>query len=191
MLAGADPDGDEAEEAQQQVGGEVDGADPLAGQGAALDEEEAGVEVDALLADPVAGAVPADPVGARRDPDDADGRGERPEHRAGEPEPAGEAEVAGTAAPATTPATTRAVTQTVRGSRRRQPSSGGVRGLRGAHVASPGVLRVMRVSRSASSAATSWSRPSIRTAPLEEAVVTVTVASRWSCSSGPRTVSTV
>ncbi len=61
----------------------------------------------------------------------------------------------------------------------------------GAHVASPGVSRVMRVSCRARSAAVSWSRPAIRTAPLAEAVVTVTVASRKICSSGPRTVSTV
>src|SRR5690606_18931438 len=61
----------------------------------------------------------------------------------------------------------------------------------GAHVASPGVACVVAVRSRTRSAASRWSRPGIFTAPLAEAVVTVTVASPKSCSRGPRSLSTV
>jgi hypothetical protein len=184
LLARADPDGHEPEDAQERVGRDVDGTDAVALQRPLLADQDPGAQLDPLRGHPVARAAPADVVDDAAAGHEQSCCGEQPEQGRADRRVAGDADARRHSG------RDRNADHEERGDRDRaavQPAPAGPVG----HVASPGVAWVVAVRRSAKSAATSWSSPSIFSAPFAEAVVTVTVASPKRCSSGPRWVSTV
>jgi hypothetical protein len=181
---GPDRHAHQAQDALQRVRADVDGPDAVARDGPQPATEQPAAHLDLVGGD----------AEARREPAEQPG-GDRDRHPGEAPQ----------GAVAVAAARDEQSEQRGRGARdlldrvdeqhaRAEPPPRRLRGRRlrrGRHVASSAWACVAAVSSSTSRSATSRSRPLISSAPAADAVVTVTFANPKSCSSGPRSVSTV
>ena len=192
LLAGADRDDAKACQAVPELGVRVDTADPVAPYGAVLAHQHTGATFDVGVGDAIAGESPAHDVEGRSEHAEHGDQSQRPqrgqrrldaydndcEHARRQRE-----EAPHQVDPDDSPA--QALPWCGDDAGRRQVLGCGI------HVASPTVSPVTTAKRVAASSAVRRSRPCTSTEPYDDAVVTRKVARPSSCSSGPRTESTV
>src|SRR3954447_26869072 len=176
---GADLDAREPEQPVHRPRGDVDGADAVPRDGAHAAPEEARADLDAVLGRPIARGEPA-----------REGEGERDGERDADPDQAAAAAVAGDEGRQQRWERARDLLDGVDEQHAAiEPPPGAALGCR--HVPSPRVAWAALVSSSTSRSAVARSSPSLESGPAADAVVTVTSARPKSCSSGPRSLSTV